>query len=168
MLEFSKVSCFDSRPTPMDALIDDTVLMFRQTEARHLPVEVRLPAQPPVLTLDPILMRHALFNLLVNAAQATPAGSDTVGLVIELKAQRDVASGTPGWVLAVLDRGGGIAPEILDKIFVPFFTTHADGTGLGLPVVLHVALLHDGHVTAANRPDGGAQFAIWLPDTGQD
>ncbi len=160
MLEFSKVSCFESKPTPMAHLIEDTVLMFRQTEARHLPVDVQLPADVPELNLDPILIRHALFNLLLNAAQAT-AGSE--GIVIRLEQQTDLATGSPGWALSVLDRGRGIPPEAMDKIFVPFFTTRADGTGLGLPVVQQVALLHEGHVTAANRPDGGAEFTIWLP-----
>lgn len=160
MLEFSKVSCFDSKPTDVAALIEDTVLMFRQTEARHLPVEVQLPDEPPLLTIDPILIRHALFNLLQNAAQATEGNA---GITIRLEPLSDANSGAPGWSLSVADRGRGIAPEVMDKIFVPFFTTRSDGTGLGLPVVLHVVLLHDGQVTATNRPDGGTLFAIWLP-----
>lgn len=162
MLEFSKVSCFERKPTPMARLIEDTVLMFRQTESRHLPVDVQLPADVPELNVDPILIRHALFNLLLNAAQAT---ADNAGIVIRLEPQADSTGGAPGWALSVLDRGRGIAPETLDKIFVPFFTTRSDGTGLGLPVVQHVALLHDGYVTTTNRPGGGAQFAIWLPET---
>lgn len=160
MLEFSKVSCFESKPTPMAALIEDTVLLFRQTEARHLPVDVRLPDAPPVLTIDPILIRHALFNLLTNAAQATEGDA---AIAIRLEPQADPASGAPGWSLAVSDRGRGIAAAALEHIFVPFFTTRADGTGLGLSVVLHVVLMHGGHVTAHNRPAGGAEFAIWLP-----
>lgn len=162
MLEFSKVSCFESKPTPMAALIEDTVLMFRQTEARHLPVEVQLPDDPPEMRVDPILIRHALFNLLLNAAQATTGNA---GIVIRLERQVDQATGAPGWSLTVIDHGRGIAPEVMDKIFIPFFTTRSDGTGLGLPVVQHVALLHDGYVTAANCPEGGAQFAIWLPES---
>ena len=160
MLEFSKISCFDSKPTAIAALIDETVLMFRQTEARHLPVDIQLPDEPPLLTIDPILIRHALFNLLQNAAQATDGNA---GITIRLEPLADPGTGAPGWSLSVADRGRGIAPEVMDKIFVPFFTTRSDGTGLGLPVVLHVVLLHDGHVTAANRPDGGTLIAIWLP-----
>lgn len=162
MLEFSKVSCFDSRPTDMATLVDDTVLLFRQTEARHLPVDVALPEPPPILTIDPILIRHALFNLLVNAAHATDGQAS---IEIRLEARKDAETGADGWALMVADRGCGIAADVMEKIFVPFFTTRADGTGLGLPVVLHVVLLHDGHVTAANRPQGGAQFTVWLPDT---
>ncbi len=160
MLRFSKVSSFESKPTPMGQVIEETVLMFRQTESRQLPVETHLPEQAVVLTVDPILIRHALFNLLMNAAQAT---LDEGAIDIHLGAATNPDSGAGGWLLTVSDRGKGIAAEIMDKIFLPFFTTRGDGTGLGLPVVQHVALLHGGYVSAGNREGGGTQFAIWLP-----
>lgn len=162
MLGFSKVSCFESRPTDMSGLIEDTVLLFRQAERRHQPVEVRLPEKPAVLTVDPALIRHALFNLLVNAAQATPDGED--GIVIGLERGTDKERNQPGWTLSVTDHGVGMPQEVLDKIFEPFYTTRSDGTGLGLPVVQHVALLHEGQVTVASEPGHGTRFAIWLPD----
>lgn len=160
MLRFSKVSSFESKPTPMGQVIEETVLMFRQTERQQLPVETHLPEQAVVLTVDPILIRHALFNLLMNAAQAT---LDEGAIDIHLGAATNSDSGAGGWLLTVSDRGKGIAAEIMDKIFLPFFTTRGDGTGLGLPVVQHVALLHGGYVSAGNREGGGTQFAIWLP-----
>jgi signal transduction histidine kinase len=165
MLAFSKISCFDSKPTPMADLIEDTVLLFRQTENKHLPVETRLPDEPVILTVDPILIRHALFNLLVNAAQAT-TGSGAI--LISLEREDDPVRGLPGWSLAVADHGRGMPPEVLEKIFVPFYTTRSDGTGLGLPVVQHVALLHDGQVSASSEPDHGTRIAIWLPDSLRD
>ena len=161
MLAFTKVSCFESRPTPMADLIEDTVLLFRQTESKHLPVEVRLSDPAAVLTVDPVLIRHALFNLLVNAAQAT---SDGGAIVITLDREEDAVRGLPGWILAVSDHGRGMAPEVVEKIFVPFYTTRSDGTGLGLPVVQHVALLHEGQVTVSSEPGHGTRFAIWLPE----
>ena len=162
MLRFSKVASFASKPTPMAEVIEETVLMFRQTERRPITVETRLPEQSVVLTVDPILIRHALFNLLTNAAQATTDdGASAIVIALDAKASPD--SGAPGWVLSVSDHGKGIAAEILDKIFLPFFTTRSDGTGLGLPVVQHVALVHGGYVNASSLPGGGTQFAIWLP-----
>lgn len=163
MLAFSKVSCFESKPTPMADLIEDTVLLFRQAESRHLPVEVKLPEVPAVLTVDPVLIRHALFNLLVNAAQATSDGEG--GIVIGLEREEDKERNLPGWTLSVADHGRGMAPEVMEKIFVPFFTTRSDGTGLGLPVVQHVALLHDGQVTVSSESGHGTRFAMWLPDS---
>ncbi|MCC6658576.1 MAG: histidine kinase [Rhodocyclaceae bacterium] len=162
MLGFSKVSCFESKPTDMAGLIEDTVLLFRQAERRHLPVEVKLPEGPAVLTVDPVLIRHALFNLLVNAAQATPDGGE--GIVIGLERGTDKERNLPGWTLSVADRGRGMPPEALEKIFEPFYATRSDGTGLGLPVVQHVALLHEGQVTVESEPGHGTRFAIWLPD----
>lgn len=160
MLRFAKVSKFDCHPADLTQVIADTVLLFRQTVRRQIPVELALPAQPVVLLMDPILMRHALFNLLTNAAQAS---GDDQPVLISLKAAPHAENGLPGWLLSVLDHGQGIDPKILDKVFTPFFTTRNDGTGLGLPVVQHVALLHQGYVTVTRLPEGGTQFAIWLP-----
>lgn len=160
MLRFSKVSNFESKPTALAQVVEETVLLFRQTERRQFQLEVHLPEQSVVLTLDPILVRHALFNLLINAAQASVDGSV---IVIALEAAPHPESAAPGWRLTVTDHGKGIAPELLDKIFLPFFTTRKDGTGLGLPVVQHVALLHGGFVSASNQSGGGTQFTIWLP-----
>jgi signal transduction histidine kinase len=160
MLEFSKVSCFDSKPTPMAPVIEDTVLMFHQAEDRHHSVDIRLPDDPVVLMIDPILIRHALFNLLFNAAQAA---SNDDPIVITLESEIDPDANAPGWSLAVTNRGPVIPPDVLEKVFVPFFTTRSDGTGLGLPVVQHVALLHGGHVSASSDADSGTRFALWLP-----
>lgn len=160
MLEFTKASRFESKPTPIVPLIEDTVLMFRQTESRHLPVSLELPAHSPVIALDPILIRHALFNLLQNAAEATEGHA---AITIRLEATHDPDTGQPSWLLAVSDQGRGVPPDVLDKIFVPFFTTRSDGTGLGLSVVQQIALLHNGHVTADSLPEGGTRFALWIP-----
>lgn len=160
MLRFAKVSKFDCHPTDMVQVANETVLMFRQTDRRQIQVDLVFPEQAVVLMADPILLRHALFNLLVNAAQATEGDG---AIVISLQAQPHPETGAPGWMLSVRDHGTGIASEILDKVFTPFFTTRHEGTGLGLPVVQHVALLHQGFVSVQNLPEGGTQFAVWLP-----
>lgn len=157
MLAFSKSSSFESKPTMMATLIDDTVLLFRQTENKNLQVKVNLPAQAVVLKVDPILIRHALFNLLMNAAQA----SRNTDAEMTISLQPD----TDGWSLAVSDQGCGMTPEVIEHIFVPFYTTHSDGTGLGLPVVQHVALLHGGQVNVTSAPGHGTRIAVWLPAT---
>ena len=102
--------------------------------------------------------------MLTNAAQAT-GGEGEILIALEPAVNPD--SGVPGWRLSVADQGKGIAPEIMDRIFQPFFTTRKDGTGLGLPVVQQVALLHRGSVSVSRRPEGGTIFAIWLPQDSQ-
>jgi len=164
MLRFAKVSGFESHPVDMAQVIDETVLLYRQTEKHQSPVDVHLPDHPVVLTVDPILIRHALFNLLMNAAQAT---TNDTAITVTLRVGAHQQTDAPGWLLVVTDQGRGMAPDVLAKIFTPFFTTRKDGTGLGLPVVQHVALLHGGYVTVTSEPGHGTEFAVWLPETAQ-
>jgi signal transduction histidine kinase len=63
----------------------------------------------------------------------------------------------------VSDNGPGIPDADLPKIFLPFYTTKSDGTGLGLAVVQKVAMQHGGSIEARNLADGGAEFILWLP-----
>jgi signal transduction histidine kinase len=158
MLAFTRVSRSERRPTEVTALVRDTIALFQQSTDRHPAVATDLP--PPVtLDLDPVLVRHALFNLLANAGQVNPPeGTITVRLQPAAGPER-----RPGWSLAVIDQGPGLTDAVREKLFTPFFTTRPAGTGLGLAVVQHVAILHEGEATGDNHPGGGAIFAVWLP-----
>ncbi len=160
MMEFTKISCFDRKPTEMQRIIEETITLCRQSAKHPIPIDADLPEEPVLLEVDPILIRHALFNLISNAMQADETGPITVRLRSYLRAEDQV----PGWKLVVSDKGPGISKTNIDKIFTPFFTTRASGTGLGLSLVQHVSILHGGEVRAANLPEGGAQFTFWLPD----
>lgn len=163
MLVFTKMSSFDRMPTDMNLLIEESISLFKHSAGNQQQVATGLPDEAPVLGVDPILIRHAIFNLVSNAAQASPPGGViTVKLYPEAQGQ----DRTAGWCLSVQDKGSGLSDDIREKIFTPFFTTHTEGTGLGLPVVQHVAFLHDGQITATNADGGGAIFALWLPDRG--
>ncbi|MCA9696299.1 MAG: ATP-binding protein [Myxococcales bacterium] len=107
------------------------------------------------LWLDFALMKQALINLLLNAVQAQRAGPGSITLRIEVEG-KDVT-------LAVLDRGSGFDPQTLPIIFEPLVTTKVTGTGLGLALVKSVAERHGGHVSASNRPGGGAEVKLHLP-----
>jgi signal transduction histidine kinase len=161
MTQFTRIARMERKPTDLVALVDETVALFLHSHRRGTPIDSVLPDRPVVLDVDPTLIRHALFNLLANAVEASPAGTPvTVRLA-------PPESGDPGWwCLAVLDCGPGVRNDILDQIFVPFFTTRPEGTGLGLPVVQHIVMLHGGKVSVTNRPEGGACFALWLPESG--
>jgi signal transduction histidine kinase len=165
MLEFTKISCFDRKPTDLNMLVEETVSLFQQSASHQQHVVSELPREAPILDVDPVLIRHALFNLLINAAQENPPDGT---ITISLNKRTQPYDHAPGWCLSVGDEGPGLADDVKDKIFTPFFTTHAEGTGLGLPVVQQVAILHEGSITAANAEDGGALFALWLPDTEMD
>jgi two-component system sensor histidine kinase KdpD len=116
-----------------------------------------MPTAPLLVRLDFSLMLHALANLLLNAANHTPAST-----VIEIQVQ--LADGNLS--LRVADRGSGIPPEVLPRIFDKFFRApHAPtgGSGLGLTIVKGFVEAHGGTISAENRPGGGVMFTIRLP-----
>jgi len=74
MLEFTKISSFDRKPTDMNMLIEETVSLFHHSVSPRQKIVCELAEVSPILDVDPVLIRHALFNLLSNAAQVSPAG----------------------------------------------------------------------------------------------
>lgn len=113
---------------------------------------------------DRVLLEQVLVNLVQNALQAMqeqadgPAGS-AAHRVIELSCRR------AGAVLriGVADRGPGIAPDQLEQVFAPFFTTKRDGLGLGLNICRTIVEAHGGFIGVENRAGGGAIFTFTLP-----
>jgi signal transduction histidine kinase len=120
-------------------------------------VEFAPPEQDVMLNIDPVLVRQALFNLIHNAILAAPDAPVSVELATE---ERD---GVPGWTLSVTDSGSGFDDKTAANLFKPFYTTRANGTGLGLSVAQHIVIKHGGTIQAKNLPVGGARFTIWLP-----
>ena len=137
-------------------LVQTTLRELQRELATH-PVKLDLPAAPLLVRLDFSLVQHALANLLLNAANHTPDGTP-----IEISAQL----ANDRLELSVADRGPGIPPEWLPRIFYKFFrapTAPAGGSGLGLTIVKGFVEAHGGTITAANRPGGGARFALFFP-----
>jgi signal transduction histidine kinase len=111
---------------------------------------------------DEALLRQALVNLTRNAAESLRE-SQTPGKVI-ITGSMEELGGRRWQRVCVADNGPGIPEHDLPKIFLPFYTTKSDGTGLGLAVVQKVALQHGGSIEARNRQGGGgAEFYLWLP-----
>jgi signal transduction histidine kinase len=115
--------------------------------------EVRAEVAAPA-AVDAALVRIALTNLVVNAVQAMPDGGQL---------SITVAPEERGVGIAVRDSGKGISSEVLERVFEPFFTTRASGTGLGLAVVRRIAEAHQGRVAVQSAPGQGATFTLWLP-----
>ncbi|HTW23165.1 MAG TPA: ATP-binding protein [Candidatus Baltobacteraceae bacterium] len=110
---------------------------------------------------DEALLRQALVNLTRNAAEAARAGGRQPR--VKIAGSMEELGGRRWQRICVSDNGTGIPERDLPKIFLPFYTTKADGTGLGLAVVQKVALQHGGSIEARNRTDAGADFILWLP-----
>jgi signal transduction histidine kinase len=110
---------------------------------------------------DEALLRQALVNLTRNAAEATRDGAARGRVTISGTVEE--LGGRKWQRICVADNGPGIPEHELPKIFLPFFTTKSEGTGLGLAVVQKVALQHGGSIEARNGSGGGAEFLLWLP-----
>lgn len=134
-------------------------------------IEVGVEGSFPRIVADAMLLRQALQNLLRNAAEAvlTGGGDDDPGAASNRAATRPriVMRGEPDGIggvrIVVEDNGPGIPPEVLPRVFQPFFTTKDRGTGLGLALVQKAAVVHDGRVEADSRPGEGARFSLILP-----
>lgn len=110
---------------------------------------------------DEALLRQALLNLTRNAAEA---GRDSgVAPHITLSGSIEDLGGRKWQRICIADNGPGIPEQDLVKVFLPFYTTKSEGTGLGLAVVQKVTLQHGGSIEARNRTGGGAEFLLWLP-----
>lgn len=121
------------------------------------PLTLAISPDLPLVQMDFMLMEQVLINLLHNVCNYTPAGSP-----VEIAAKI-----TDGWLwLTVADRGPGIPPELLERIFDKFYRvpgTATGGTGLGLSICRGLVHAHGGELLAHNRPEGGAIFTIQLP-----
>jgi len=109
---------------------------------------------------------RVLSNLFVNAHQAMPDG----GIISIFAENTVIAAGSllplaPGFYVKVKirDKGIGIAPEYLAKIFDPFFSTKKSGTGLGLTICQSIIKKHDGRIDVASQPGKGTEFSVYLP-----
>lgn len=137
-------------------LLATTVRSLDRELAGHT-VKVEIEGKIPLARLDFALMQQALANLLLNAANHTPPGTQ-----ILLQARQEQAS----LILNVSDNGPGLPPEFLPRIFDKFFrapNAPTGGSGLGLAIVKGFVEAHGGQISAANRPSGGAVFTIRIP-----
>jgi signal transduction histidine kinase len=121
-------------------------------------IELAAIVEPETLEIaaDSELLDQALINLVRNAMEAL---ANEVHAQIHLAARRDSDGRV---VIVVADNGPGIDPAQRDKIFVPFFTTKRQGTGVGLTLVRQIAVAHGGAIDVSDTPGGGATFTLRL------
>ncbi len=162
LLDFAKAYAPVIRSVQLDTLVRGAVDAARNAIHQSADVEVHTDVKDglPPLALDGHMLRQALVNLVVNAIQATPKGSR-----VTVRADVENRDGTIGARVEIIDQGVGVAPEDVEQIFQPFFTTKATGTGLGLAVVRRIVEAHQGHVEVRRHPHGGTAFTLWLPSS---
>ncbi len=145
------------REVALPEVVSGTVALLQpELRRRRVALEARVGDGVGTVMGDPDQLRHLLINLVLNSAEAMPGGGEVL-----IQVRRGEPSGV---VMKVSDRGGGIPPELANRIWEPFFTTKADGTGLGLAICRRIAADHDAEIRAEARPGGGTTMTLTIPD----
>ncbi len=156
----AEFSSFASRPTPHPAptslaeLIPSVVEPYITGLAGRVSIDVDVPASLPMVVIDRVLLARAITNMIENALHAMPGGGT---LTIRAEAAPSTIR------LSVADTGTGMDPEALRRIFEPYFSTKATGTGLGLTIAKRNVELQGGQIYVQSSPGKGTTVTIELP-----
>lgn len=164
LLTFSK----GGSPVKTKAFIEELLRESATFALRGSNVRCEFHVDPGLWTaeVDTGQISQVIQNLVINAQQAMKDGG-----VVRLHAQNLIASGgaslpvSPGKYIkiTVADQGTGISPEILDKIFDPYFSTKTDGSGLGLAIIHSIIHNHGGYINVESKVSIGTKFHLYLP-----
>jgi signal transduction histidine kinase len=151
-----------ARPLPLtparvavDTLLGElAALVEAQARAASIDVRVAAPSSLPRVVADRDHLKQVLLNLVLNAVQAAGRGGR---VTLEAQPARD------GITIVVADTGPGIAPDVLPRIFDPYFTTRNGGLGLGLTIARRIVQAHGGSLEVESTPGAGARFTVRLP-----
>ncbi len=157
LLGFARQDLADAQVLDLNVLVGEEVSLLERTTLRR--VELRLDLAPDLRPVkgDPAALSHALMNLCVNAVDAMPEGG-----TLTLRTRNEEGGRVR---LEVVDTGGGMPAEVLEKALDPFFTTkpQGKGTGLGLPIVYGAVKAHHGQIELQSAPGLGTTAIIHLP-----
>jgi signal transduction histidine kinase len=154
-LQLARVPALQRQPVAVPTLLHEVASLLEvEAKAHAVRLTLQVPAGLPALVVDPQQLKQALINLLLNAIQASPPGAGVqVTAVGETEALR----------IAVIDSGSGVAPDMLERIFDPYFTTKPQGIGLGLPIALRIIQAHGGTLDVKSALGAGTTVEVRLP-----
>jgi signal transduction histidine kinase len=162
-LDYARPLQLSLEVTRLEGLIAQVASLFRAQGLSEVKWVEELMPEMPGVPVDAPRIKQVLLNLCQNAVQAMKGGGNLI-LRTRLGRLRDPqARGAPCLEMTVEDTGCGIAREDLDQIFVPFFTTRPDGTGLGLPICQRIIQAHHGELDVVSTVGKGTVFTIRLP-----
>ncbi len=150
----------ERQPLDLNEVVAGVLQLLGGDAARRgVALEIDLAPGLPAVHGDRVHLQQVLLNLLLNGMEAM---ADTPACRQRRLAVRTARNGG-GVEVAVTDRGTGIPPDRLPRLFESFFTTKPDGMGLGLSIARSIVEAHGGRIWAENRPEGGATFRFTMP-----
>ena len=161
VLDFARPIHFECAPTNINAVCEDAVKAV--SAGAHAAPVLRATSALPSLVTDRERVRMVLVNLLTNAQHAVE-GAPPPAAGTPLIEITTAAAGRDRVVVAVRDRGAGISPDNLPRIFDPYFTTRRGGTGLGLAIASNIVQGLGGSISVTSKPGAGTEFRIELGD----
>jgi len=169
-LTFARINELEREPTDLADVVDELIEFYTPTaEKGNIRILRLLPADLPLVLLNREMFKQALLNLLLNAQQAMPNGGDlTVQASVETSlSPQHSGDGKEGPLdtvcLSIIDTGVGMPPDVMARIFRPFYSKSPGGTGLGLPTTRRIIEAHDGTIEVQSAVGRGTRFAIRLP-----
>lgn len=171
ILTFARQTDTEKKPIQVKHVLTESIKLLRSTLPSTIKINEQIASKSAILAA-PTQLHQVIVNLCSNASHAMQetGGVLTIGLTdVELSAthtdpNRLVKAG-PNIKLTIADTGHGIAPEIKDRIFDPYYTTKkpGEGTGIGLSVVQGIVRSHGGFITVDSEPGMGTTFQVFLP-----
>jgi signal transduction histidine kinase len=160
LLTFSRPTPFRPSSQPVAKLVQEVLPAFgERLRVQRVNLDLAIPTELPEVLADTTKLEQALVELVSNALDAMPEGGS---LTLVAAAARG-GSGDARVALEVRDTGRGIPPETLPSVGQPFFTTRAEGTGLGLATARRFVEQHGGRLDLTSRPGAGTTVRVWLP-----
>jgi signal transduction histidine kinase len=156
-------------------IMDEMIDFFAPTaQLANIHIKAYLPGDLPAVPLDVDLFKQALLNLMLNAEQSMPEGGEiTIQAMLvpcslpavrcEYDNQQGHCDPLAALELSLIDTGKGMPPEVLARIFEPFYSTRQGGSGLGLPTTRRIIEAHGGAIAVESAPGKGSKFTIRLP-----
>jgi PAS domain S-box-containing protein len=153
-LSFAKPAELTMTDIDLKAMIGNCITAIQEDKS-NITVRLNIDGRPTIRG-DEVFLRQAFINIIQNAVEAMPQGGE---LTIEIVPSADTGR---GFDIVISDTGHGISKNIIDKIFLPFFTTKERGTGLGLAIVHKIVVSHGGTISVESS-DKGTMFRMRLP-----
>ena len=172
ILAFSRQGRQERRPLDIGPIVKEGLKLLRASLPATIEIRREIEKDLGAIEADPTQIHQVLMNLCANAGHAMEERGGVLGVYLEkVEVEREglaVSAGVePGWYLRlrVSDTGAGMAPEVLKRIYDPYFTTKGPGkgTGLGLAVVHGIVQSYRGGITVVSEPGKGTTFDIYFP-----